>query len=238
VPSLRVMLETEISNGKRRWRLTSGFLLQTAVVALAVTLPLLHTEPLKSAPVPDGPVIWVSPAKGIPEGKPDGTGVGGPTRPDKPLQPNLAGITITLPELPTGGAQLPPGPSIGSGEAPLGVPEGSPDGVPWGEGPAAPPPATKPIVVGGRIRAPRLLERVEPKYPALAEVARIEGDVVLRAILGEDGRVREVTVLEGHGLLAQPAREAVGQWVYEPTYLNDRPVPVQLDITVKFRLRR
>jgi protein TonB len=79
---------------------------------------------------------------------------------------------------------------------------------------------------------------VEPAYPPLAKQARIQGTVVLEATLGTDGRVEHIQVVSGHPLLVEPAQQAVAQWLYEPSYLNGRPVAVLLHVTVEFILRR
>jgi periplasmic protein TonB len=93
-----------------------------------------------------------------------------------------------------------------------------------------------PVRVGGRIREPRLIGRVDPIYPALAKQTHLQGVVVIDAILDEQGNVVEAKILSGPPLLIQSALEAVKRWKYEPTYLNDQPVPVQLNVTVTFKL--
>lgn len=92
------------------------------------------------------------------------------------------------------------------------------------------------VRVGGRVRRPELINRVEPSYPALARQTHLEGVVVIDAILDENGNVVEMKVLSGHPLLLDAAVRAVKQWKYRPTYLNDMPVPVQMIITLTFRL--
>src|SRR3970040_441166 len=57
------------------------------------------------------------------------------------------------------------------------------------------------VGVGGKIQPPRLLVRVEPEYPLLAQRAGIEGDVLLEALLGTDGRVEQGRVVSGRALL-------------------------------------
>lgn len=101
-----------------------------------------------------------------------------------------------------------------------------------------PPPPSDTILKGGDIRPPKLIRRVEPEYPRLAKQAGIQGDVVLEALLDKDGRVRNVEVKSGPTMLAESAKDAVSQWVYEPTYLNGVPYPVLLQVTVEFRLKR
>jgi protein TonB len=93
-----------------------------------------------------------------------------------------------------------------------------------------------PVRVGGRVREPKPTYRVEPVYPALAKQTHIQGTVIVDAILDEHGNVIEMKVVSGPPLLIQAALDAVGRWKYEPTYLNDEPVPVQLNVTVMFRL--
>ncbi len=64
----------------------------------------------------------------------------------------------------------------------------------------------------------------------------MQGTVVIDAIVDEQGNVVEAKIVSGPPLLIGSALEAVRKWKYEPTYLNDQPVPVQLNVTVTFRL--
>ena len=59
---------------------------------------------------------------------------------------------------------------------------------------------------------------------------------MIDAILDEQGNVVEAKIVSGPPLLIQSAMDAVKRWKYEPTYLNDQPVPVQLNVVVTFRL--
>ena len=93
-----------------------------------------------------------------------------------------------------------------------------------------------PIRVGGRVREPKATFRVDPVYSTLARQAHISGTVIIDAVLDEHGNVVEMKVVSGPPLLIQAALDAVGRWKYEPTYLNDEPVSVQLNVTVTFRL--
>ena len=137
------------------------------------------------------------------------------------------------------------------GVVPGGVPGGTLGGVIGGVVPylpVAPPPPPPPlrveapvvkalVRVGGKVQEPRLISRVEPTYPGFAKQARIEGTVVLEAIITEDGRVSSIKLVSGHPMLVQAAIEAASRWVYEPTRLNIEPVSVILSITVNFRLQ-
>ena len=129
------------------------------------------------------------------------------------------------------------------GGVPGGVPGGKMGGVLGGvlgglTGPLKPPPPppTKPVRVGGNIQPPQLIRRIEPLYPAIAKQARIQGEVRIDAIIDVSGRVVEMKVLSGHPLLAQAALNAVAQWVYQPTFLNEQPIRVVLEVTVNFTL--
>jgi periplasmic protein TonB len=86
------------------------------------------------------------------------------------------------------------------------------------------------------VMAAMLVNRVEPQYPRLAIVAHISGTVHLRAIIGKDGTVRELEVVDGNPLLAQAAKAAVQNWRYHPTRLNGEPVEVETYVTVNFVL--
>jgi protein TonB len=90
--------------------------------------------------------------------------------------------------------------------------------------------------VGGQVIAAKLVYHLNPEYPPLAKMARIQGTVLLEAIIGKDGTVQELKVLNGHPLLARAALDAVQSWRYQPTLLNGEPVEVLTEITVRFTL--
>ena len=81
-----------------------------------------------------------------------------------------------------------------------------------------------------------LVKRVEPIYPAIAAKMRVQGAVELLASIGKDGSITAVKVLSGDSVLAHAAIDAVKQWKYKPYYLDDQPVEVQTQITMKFKL--
>jgi protein TonB len=81
-----------------------------------------------------------------------------------------------------------------------------------------------------------LIHQVIPQYPPLAREARIQGTVVLRAVIGKDGTVLSLHVLSGHFMLIQAATAAVRQWRYKPYYLNGEAVEVESQINIDFVL--
>jgi protein TonB len=97
------------------------------------------------------------------------------------------------------------------------------------------PPASS-IRVSAGVQQGLLISRIEPRYSEIARKTRIQGDVVLAAIIGRDGRIENLHVLSGHPMLAETALDAVKQWRYRPYMLGVEPVEVETQITVRFRL--
>ncbi|MGH9804001.1 MAG: energy transducer TonB [Candidatus Acidiferrales bacterium] len=83
-----------------------------------------------------------------------------------------------------------------------------------------------------RYREAKLVHKVEPQQPPIAQAANLDGAVHLDVVVGKDGRVQSVRVVSGHPLLVQAAVEAVRQWRYEPAQLNGEPVEQELRMTV------
>ncbi len=119
-----------------------------------------------------------------------------------------------------------------------GVVGGVVGGLPEAPPPPPPPaPPRTPVRIGGQLKQPQLIRRIDPEYPPLAVRARVQGIVILEATVGEDGVVREVRVLRSaHPLLDPAAEAALRQWRYSPVILNDRPVPFVLTVTLSFFL--
>ena len=81
-----------------------------------------------------------------------------------------------------------------------------------------------------------LVEKVQPEYPAEARAKHIEGQVVLRAIIDENGSINDLSVVSGDPLLAPSALAAVKQWKYKPYLLNGQPVNAETEVIVNFAL--
>jgi protein TonB len=129
----------------------------------------------------------------------------------------------------------------------VGVPGGVEGGVPGGvvggvvgglpQAPPPPPAPTAPVRVGGNIKQPTKTRDQKPVYPPIAQSARVQGVVIIEAVIGPDGRVKEAKVLRSIPLLDQAALDAVKQWQFTPTLLNGVPVPVIMTVTVNFTLQ-
>jgi protein TonB len=100
----------------------------------------------------------------------------------------------------------------------------------------APLAAPRQINVGGDVQAALLVTQIPPVYPRSARQARIQGNVMLQAVIGVDGKIKDLTVLSGHPFLVDAAMNAVRRWVYRPTVLNGVPVEVNTSIIVRFGL--
>jgi len=103
--------------------------------------------------------------------------------------------------------------------------------------PPPPPPPPAPVRVGGAIKQPSKIKDARPVYPPIAQSARVQGVVIIEAVIGPDGHVQEAKVLRSIPLLDAAALDAVKQWQYTPTLLNGQPVPVIMTVTVNFTLQ-
>ena len=101
---------------------------------------------------------------------------------------------------------------------------------------STPQPAPQKLKVSQGVSQGLLIKNVDPVYPALARQMRIQGSVELMANIGKDGSITAVKLLSGDSVLSQAAINAVKQWKYKPYYLDDQPVAIQTQITVKFKL--
>ena len=135
-----------------------------------------------------------------------------------------------------------------------GVPGGVPGGIPGGQmggviggilsstptianlPKLAPTPVPKRIRVSQGVTEGRLIRKVEPRYPPLALSARIQGQVLLSAVISKSGEVQNLLLVSGHPMLVPAAIDAVKQWRYRPYLLNGEPVEVETTITVNFQL--
>jgi TonB family protein len=104
--------------------------------------------------------------------------------------------------------------------------------------PAVPGGLMAPVRVGGDIKEPKKIRHVAPVYPDAALADRVQGVVILEAIIDTNGNVSDAKVLRSVPLLDQAAVDAVLQWQFTPTVLNGTPVRVIMTVTVNFSLNR
>jgi protein TonB len=223
--------------------LAVSIVLHAILIAAVVVVPLLFYD---SLPAPDEAVraFFVTPAVAAPPPPPPPPPAAGvrpaPRTPVAPHPEEPAKFVAPL-ETP---AELKPeeGISLGvEGGVPGGVEGGVPGGVVGGIvgglPQEAPPPASKLVRVGGQIKTPKLLKKVDPVYPELAKQARVGALIVLEATVDESGHVQEVRVLRSSPLFDEAAVEAVKQWSYRPLLLNGVPTPFIVAVTLNFHFQ-
>jgi protein TonB len=140
----------------------------------------------------------------------------------------------------------PPMPSVGGvvGGVPGGIPGGQLGGVIGGivnatTNAAVPkfiPVTPQRVRISQGVTRGLLVQKVEPQYPTLARAARVQGDVVLSAVIDTNGQITNLQLVSGHPMLVPAAIAAVKQWRYKPYLLNGQPVEVETTITVIFSL--
>ena len=227
---------------RRGWATLTSFGLQAIAVACLLILPLLYTQVLPFMQPPAihmvAPIGDTAPVR---QNVSTQSARGGPSiyaiiRNDGLIVPHLQprgtdpGTDVAPPDFPITG----PGNGQRSGGPITGI---------WGSfGPGTPPvipqhPTTKAPPISAMMEG-SLIHKVEPVYPTIAISARIQGNVVLGAVIGRDGTVQNLQVLSGHPLLAPAAVKAVSQWRYRPYVLNGSPIEVNTQVTVNFILAR
>ncbi len=226
--------------GKRGAVTTISFILELIFLGILVLLPLIFTEAL---PTKQLMTMLTAP----------------PPPPPPPPPPAAAPKIVKVQsELDNGQLRTPtaipkkiqmikedeaPPPAVGGvmGGVPGGVPGGTMGGVlgsVMSSVPMAVPKAATPqrVRVSQGVSQGLLIHKVQPQYPPLARQARIQGVVVLQALIGKDGSIQNLHVVSGHPMLTNAALEAVKEWRYKPYYLNGEPVEVETTINVNFTL--
>jgi bla regulator protein blaR1 len=94
----------------------------------------------------------------------------------------------------------------------------------------------KHLSVPSAVMSGNLLNKVVPTYPPAAKKAKIQGTVVLSAVIGKDGNIENLRVLSGPSELQQSALDAVRQWTYKPYLLNGDPIEVETTVHVVYML--
>jgi len=229
--------------GRRSWTTLTSFGLQAVVIGLLLMIPLLTTVGLPANPLITTPVSWGAPPPPAPTQHVRATTLVRSNfannvlmqPPSIPRQVRILDETEPPPQVNYNPGDGVVG-SVGTGGAGDGV-LGAIDNSLRNVVPVAAPPAT----VKREFRTSSMLEgslirRVQPIYPPLARSARIQGSVVLTAVISQAGTMRNVTAISGPPLLVPAAVQAVSQWRYRPYVLNGEAIEVETQITVNFIL--
>jgi protein TonB len=214
--------------------------LHAIVIAAVVVVQLFAVGPL---PVPHRPLIFEElrlvqiieiPVPPAPRHE--------PVDPAPSVDPNAAPVVMPrsiIDETGLEGARTSPPPSGAVVNVTHGTAGLDAIGVVEGVAPPPPPPTPRrPERLHAGIQPPVKVVHVDPVYPAIAQQARVQGVLILEAIIDERGAVKSVSVLRSIPLLDQAARDAVRQWRFTPARLNGEAVSVVMTVTVNFMLDR
>jgi len=205
-----------------------------SIVSILVLLPLLHPA---SLPKQTLSMLLAAPAPPTapPPPMPHAVNATHAAVPVNPFSPPLI-----VPNSISSTDQEPP-PAVGTGINPLARDsEGLFNALPDSIGTATPPhvrvtPARKPVISSGVMEG-RKVSGAEPRYPAIAVAARIQGTVFLAATISRTGVIENLRVVSGPPMLTPAAAEAVRTWRYRPYLLNGEPVEVETTVRVIFNL--
>lgn len=234
---------TARARNQRRWTALISVAVQIAFVGMLLILPMIAPE---SIPELRSRITVMVPRAQAAAPEPRETPAGGQAaKPPRPGQIALQPPAEVSTTIYTGPDDVPeaPGSSLPLGDCTPRCGGGSPHGVPGGLGTdfvpevrqQPDPPPTR-VVLSGGVTEGLLIQRAQPTYPRTAVLARVQGQVVLRAVITWEGEIRDLRVVSGHPMLSLAAVDAVKQWRYRPYKLNGRPVEVETQVTVNFVL--
>jgi periplasmic protein TonB len=227
---------------KRGRTTTFAIVLEILLIGVMVLMPLIFTEAL---PKQQLMTFLVAPPPPPPPPPP----AAAPVHVVKQIQTDIVNGELRTPTKIPQKVQMikedeaPPPMAAGGviGGVPGGIPGGQMGGVIGGiisSTPVAVPKVATPqrVRVSQGVSQGLLVRRVNPSYPPLARQARIQGTVILRAVISKDGSIENLQLVSGHPMLAPAAIEAVKQWKYKPYLLNGEPVEVDTEVQVNFTL--
>jgi periplasmic protein TonB len=236
-----LLLSATQDKQRRGFATTMSFMVQCVIVGILLIVPLMFTEALPNQqlltfliapppPPPPPPPAAMPIAKVVETDVLNNGTLRTPTRIPQKIE------MIREDEAPS------PAPSGVVGGIPGGIPGGQLGGVIGGIIGSTAVSAVPKLEPAKRVRISQgvtqgmVLQKVEPVYPKIAVAARITGTVLLSAVIGKDGEIRELNVVSGHPMLRAAAIEAVKQWRYRPYLLSGEPVEVETNIVVTFRI--
>jgi protein TonB len=216
---------------RSKYSVPLSFLAHIAAIVPLIVIPILATDFL---PEPPTVLVMVGPPPAPPEPPPP---VRKPADPPPPPAVNPDAAPVVAPQGIEPEKPIEITPFEHATPIDGGVPGTTIDTIAPPPPPPPPPAPTQPVRVGFGVRQPTRIRDAAPVYPAIAREARIEGVVIIEALIDVDGRVQQARVLRSTALLDQAALDAVRQWQYTPTLLNGQPMPVLMTVTVMFKLQ-
>jgi periplasmic protein TonB len=223
-------------SSNKRWTTLASISFQVAVAGVVITLPLLHPEalpfhveaPRVLVPLMSKPPVPVVQAQREASASSSSMTVENATRP------------LILTSLPGRGAAANDAPQLALLGDGMGVHDGLPSGIGDGHRPVVSVAATKEPVgtlhVSKGVLQGMLITPIRPVYPAIAKAARVEGTVIVEAVISRTGTIESLHVVTGPQMLQGAAMDAIRQARYQPYRLNGEPTEVQTTITVNFKM--
>ena len=231
----------ETRSAGRGWTTLLSYSVEAALVGLLIMAPMLTTSVLPTLHM-SAPLVVRN--LGEPPTETPSQQPGHSLGPQIPSSPSALLTPRQIPQhvLPGEDVAPPAIPGAGTGAQGKSGP-GDPNGVPFGIAdakgvvPILAHPSTPHVPLRiSQLSPADLINGPRPFYPATARLARIEGTVVLSALIARDGSIQRLQVLSGHPMLVSAAVDAVRQWRYRPYMLNGEAVEVETQITVNFTL--
>lgn len=241
------LLDFGVQRKRKAFATTTSFILNCVALGILLIMPLVFTEQLPSAqlltflvapppPPPPPPPAAAQVERVVRQIQTDVLSTGQLRTPSRiPQKVEMIKEDVAPPPMAASGGVV--------GGVPGGIPGGQVGGVIGGIISATANVAAVPkLALPQRIRISQgvtkglLIHRVEPTYPPLARAARVQGEVVLTAVISTSGEIENLQLVSGHPMLVPEAIAAVRQWRYKPYLLNGQPVEVETTITVIFSL--
>lgn len=243
------VLEFGVQRKRKAFATTVSFVLNCLAIGGLLLVPLVFTEELPKAqlltflvapppPPPPPPAAEQQIAKVVRQIQSDLLSTGALRTPARiPQKVQMINEEDAPPPMPVSSGVV--------GGVPGGVPGGQMGGVIGGiinsasrlsAAPKFVPATPQRVRISQGVTKGLLFHRVEPSYPPLARAARVQGEVVLKAIIDRNGDIQDLQLISGHPMLVPAAIAAVKQWRYKPYLLNGQPVEVETTITVIFTL--
>jgi protein TonB len=242
------VLEFGTQRKRKFFATTTSFIVNCLVVCVMLAVPLMFTEELPKAqlltflvapppPPPPPPPAAAAVQRVVRQIETDMLNNGALRTPTKiPQKIEMIKEEEAPPPMPASGGVV--------GGVPGGIPGGQMNGVigsvitssNLAAVPKFVPVAPQRIRISAGVTKGMLIHRVEPTYPTLARAARVQGEVLLSAVIDSNGQIQNLQLVSGHPMLVPAAIAAVRQWRYKPYLLNGQPVEVETTITVIFTL--
>jgi len=150
----------------------------------------------------------------------------------QPVAPPTVGVAVPVPD-----AEAPPEQTIASQEE---LAQSTPGVDTEGDKIVVAPPTEEELPKFGEYvyveELPEAITKVSPDYPEIAREASVDGTVMVQALVGKDGKVKDTRVVKSIPMLDASAIAAVKQWVFKPALSNNKPVAVWVAVPVKFTL--